>query len=267
MNRHFRYLTFFTAVILLLTSHLSHANLLIKPFRAVLDKDTRTAEITLLNSSTEIKTYNIQWEEKLQTASGGYTDVSESQFSASDFIRHSPRQVTIKPGEYQKIKLRLRMPKTLAPGEYRSHLMMKAIASLPKINDKDTKGMKVQIIPQLSFSIPIIVRNGVVNSKTEITSLNIKKDKKDKQSIAVMLSHEGDYSTYGSLYAYMKVGNQKTQQIGEAHNIAVFRESKQRQANIILQVPSIPKGAVVQVLYKGDDEFDSQILAKAAMRH
>ena len=95
MNRHFKYFPLFAAIFLLLSSHLSYANLLIKPFRAVLDEDTRTAEITLLNSSTEVKTYNIQWEEKLQTTNGGYTDVSENALSASKFIRHSPRQVTI----------------------------------------------------------------------------------------------------------------------------------------------------------------------------
>lgn len=263
-----RFILFKAALLtLFLVPAISQASLLIKPFRAVLDEKRTTAEITLLNNSSETRTYNIQWNETRQTISGGYIDITENPFAASDYIRHSPRQVTIKPGEYQKIKLRLRMPRDLAAGEYRSHLMMKAVANLPKVDDSKTKGMKVQIIPQLSFTIPILVRKGNLDVKTDISSIKVNTDKNNKHKISVLIDHQGEFSTYGSLYAYMKVGNSKVEQIGEAHNIAVFRESKQRQAQITLQVPKIPDGAVVQVLYKGDDEFEGQILGKAAIRY
>lgn len=250
-------------------TNLANASLLIKPFRAVLNEKTRTAEITLLNNSKETKTYNILWEDKIQTPQGGYENIENYQFSASEFIRHSPRKVTIAPGEYQKIKLRLRMPKDLPEGEYRSHLMMKAVANshLPEIDDSNTKGMKMVIYPQLSFTIPIMVRKGKLETSASINSIEVEQGKDNKPALNVQLSHTGDYSSYGSLFAYMKMGNSKVEQIGEAHNVALFRETKKRKANIQLQIPSIPKGAVVQVLYKGADEFEGKILDKAAIRY
>ncbi|MDZ7923757.1 MAG: hypothetical protein U5M23_06785, partial [Marinagarivorans sp.] len=69
------------------------------------------------------------------------------------------------------------------------------------------------------------------------------------------------------LYAYMKVGSGATEEIGKSHNIALFRETSQRIVNIPLQVQDIPRGAVVQVLYKGDDEFEGKVLGKAAIRY
>lgn len=247
------------------------ANLLIKPFRVVMDEKNRTAEVTLLNNSDSTKTYNIGWVEKQQSPEGGYIDLEdETPLSASPYIRHSPRKVTIKPKEYQKIKLRLKMPANMKSGEYRSHLMMKVVESAqpkPVVEDEPTKGMKIQIIPQLSFSIPVMIRKGASNTASEIKAISVVKDDKNMPQIDVLLQHSGDYSSYGSLYAYMKVGGGKTQEIGEAHNIAIFRETSARKARIKLQVPQIPKGAVVQVLYKGDDEFEGKILGKAAIRY
>ncbi|MDZ7923746.1 MAG: DUF916 domain-containing protein, partial [Marinagarivorans sp.] len=177
------------------------ANLLIKPFRVVLDEKTRTAEVTLLNNSDETKTYSIGWEEKQQNSNGSYMDLtSATPFSATPYISHSPRKVTIKPGEYQKIKLRLKMPANMKDGEYRSHLQMKVSenARAPATESAPVKGMQIQIIPQLSFTIPVMIRKGPNNVKSEINYIKVTKNNKDKQQVDVMLQRTGDYSSYGS---------------------------------------------------------------------
>lgn len=248
----------------------SYASLMIKPSRAVLDEKNRSVEITLLNNSKTTKEYHIEWDEKVQTIAGTYIDIdkSSSKFSASDFIQHSPKKVTIEPGKYQKIKLRLRLPRDLADGEYRSHLMMRVVNDVQKINlDDNTKGKTMRIVPLLSFSIPIMVRKGQFDSEAKINSIQVKNDKDNKKQVQVSIAHTGKFSTYGSLFAYAKTGNKPAVKIGETHNIALFRETEKRIVNIPLQVEQVPSGSAIQVIYKGDDEFEGQILGKAAIRY
>ena len=262
-----QYCCIFVAVVL--PAQLTYASLMIKPSRVVLDERNRTTEVTLLNSSDTTKVYHIEWEEKKQTTAGSYIDVDSStnEFKASSMISHSPRKVTIKPGEYQKIKLRADIPRDLAEGEYRSHLLMRVVNDEVAPTDDGAKGQKLVIIPLLSFTIPVMVRKGPPKTTSEITSIQQKINKDGQKQLQVNLKHQGDYSSYGNLYAYMKVGTSSTEKIGEIHNIALFRETSQRIVNIPLHTQDIPKGAIIQVLYKGEDEFEGKILGKAAMRY
>ena len=252
-------------------SNIAQASLMIKPTRVVMDERNRSAEVTLLNNSSTTKTYRILWEQKSQKENGAYGKLEDYEYSASNFIRHSPRKVTIKPGEYQKIKLRVKMPRELADGEYRSHLLMKVtednVDFSKYIGDEEVKGTSAIIIPRLSFSIPVLVRKGKIDTKADITSITVTKNNEGNNIVKVDLAHGGNFSSFGSLAAYMKTPSGNVVPIGEANNIALFRGTSKRTVDIPLQVPSIPKGAVVQVLYKGDDEFDGQILGKAAIRH
>lgn len=257
----------------LLLMQTAQGSLMITPTRVVLDERHRSAEVTLLNNSTSAKVYRILWEEKRQTQTGAYEAIdspSAADFIASPMLRYSPRRVTIQPAQYQKIKLRLQMPRDLADGEYRSHLLMKVIEDQAdgNIDNGNGKGTSVVIYPRLSFSIPIIVRKGAVNTHSAISGLNINTDPSGKRSLLVDLVHSGDFSSFGSLHAYMKTSlDSPVRQIGQAHNIALFRELPQRRVQVPLQTPDIPNGAVVQVLYKGKDEFEGEILGKAAFRY
>ena len=56
--------------------------------------------------------------------------------------------------------------------------------------------------------------------------------------------------------------------IGETHNIALYRETGLRKVTIPLQhVDSVPAGALIQVVYEGDGEFEGQQLGTAAFTY
>lgn len=269
MKKRIAYLHWFATCLLMICAS-AEASLMIKPSRVVLDERTRSAEVTLLNSSSRTKEYHIEWQEKRQTTSGSYIDIDtgDNPFPASRFIRHSPRKVTIEAGKYQRIKLRLKLPGNTPPGEYRSHLLMRVVNDVTQADFDENKkdGQTLNIIPLLSFSIPVMVRVGSLDTETEITSIAVK-NVKNKKQLQVNVSHNGMHSSFGNLFAYMKVGNGKVTKIGEKHSIALFRETKNRITNIPITVPEIPPGAIVQVLYQGEDEFEGQILGKAAIRY
>ena len=123
--------TFFVSICLFSFINSAQASLLVSPIRVAFEGRERSHEIVLINSSSEVKTYRLAWQEKLALPSGGYKDLTAEETvgypSASKMLRFSPRQVTLKPNERQIVRLGLRRPKDLADGEYRSHLKLEAL--------------------------------------------------------------------------------------------------------------------------------------------
>ncbi|WP_317931664.1 hypothetical protein [Halioxenophilus sp. WMMB6] len=259
----------------LLTTGLTHANLLITPTRVVLADGDRSQEVTLLNNSRETKTYRIELENKIQDETGQYISISADAAypgnSAMEYIRYSPRIVTIEPGKYQKIKLRVRLPSSLPNGEYRVHLAMRSIDSPGAGHNSDSdSGMQVKIVPKMSFSIPVILRHGDNNMQTNISGVQLLPglSASDKPSLDVILKRTGAASSYGTITAYMKTpNNSQVQQIGMLHNVAVYTERDSRHVKIPLWIDSIPQNAVVQVVYEGDEEYEGQNLGVAAFKY
>lgn len=249
------------------------ASLMITPTRVVMDERQRTAEVTLLNTTTSTKVYRILWQELKQTELGGYEELetpTDKDPIASNMIQYSPRKVTIEPGKYQRIKLRLRLKGDLPDGEYRSQLMMKVtdVGVNPDSLEKEIDGAHLFLIPKLSFSIPVMVRKGVNNSATEIVSVDLNTQNVDEAKMLVDVSHSGDFSSFGNVYVYMKpTAGSQVEKIGQVHNIALFRETKKRTVTIPLTVTQVPTGAVIQVVYSGEDEYEGQQLGTAAFTY
>lgn len=246
----------------LLLPTLVQANLLITPTRAVFDERTRSTVFTLMNTTTKPMTYRVLWEEKRQRDIGGYIDletVDQANHPASSMLRQSPRQVTIAPGKFQKVRVSLRRPSNLKPGEYRSHLLFKSIPGLVSPTEDGTqRGQVMQLNANLSFSVPVMVRYQADNVAAKIADIRLAKDPKEENpQLKVRIKREGAISTYGRLVVYMKRPNSsKSEKIGMLNNVAIFRELNEREMTVELQVLNIPKGAVIGVSYEGDDEFE-----------
>lgn len=199
----------FCAVALSGYSHFSSANLIIHPTRIDFDASARVAEVSLLNSSNKTNTYRVEWVEKKATAVGGYTDLKPEQINrqiiASPMIRYAPRQVTLKPGERQVIKLSLRRPSSLPLGEYRSHLMFKAIPQQTEQAKTDQQGVVMQLSVIPSFAIPVVVRHGsALNYQISVKNAEIiyNEANPEQSKVRVAMSRQGNQSVYGDVIAY-----------------------------------------------------------------
>ena len=250
------------------------ALLMITPFRVVLDEKTRTAEVTLLNTTDVTNVYRMSWQDKEQTSLGSYINVEmpeENNHGVSKMVRQSPRKVTIEPGKYQRIRLRLRMPSDLPDGEYRSHLVMKMVEDGVKNKNEEREKVDsiiIKLTAKVSFSIPIIVRKGKNNSVASISTMDLDVSEPNKPKLTVGLAHSGEYSSYGSVKVYMKNGaGGDVVEIGDVGNVALFRETALRELTVPLKVSKIPRGAIVQVVYDGDDEYEDEQLATAAFTY
>ncbi|GAB2915787.1 fimbrial biogenesis chaperone [Rheinheimera gaetbuli] len=182
------------------------ANLLINPTRVIFNSADRSAEITLINTSDNTATYRLQWSEKQIKAGGGVVDLTAEEAAnhpvASSMLRFSPRSVTLKPNERQTIKLSLRRPANLADGEYRSHLLFKALPP-----EKDAVGaaggqsMAINVV--LSFSIPVAVRQGNLQYQLQPGNVDVSYNAATKEpKIRLHFNRSGMHSVVGDISAF-----------------------------------------------------------------
>ena len=165
----------------------------------------------------------------------------------------------------------MRMPSVLLDGEYRSHLVMKMVDEDVENKEEvreEVNEVMVRLTAKMSFSIPIMVRKGQNKSTASISTMDLDTSEPNKPKLTVGLAHSGEYSSYGSVKVYMKNGARgDVGEIADVGNVALFRETALRELTVPLTVPSIPRGAVVQVVYEGEDEYESEQLATAAFTY
>jgi P pilus assembly chaperone PapD len=81
--------------------------------------------------------------------------------AALSLVRYAPRRVTLPPNQPQSIRVGLNPADTLPDGEYRVHMLFRAIPKTQAVTDEaNASELKIQLIPLYGITIPIIVRKG-----------------------------------------------------------------------------------------------------------
>ena len=179
-------------------------DLLVAPTRVVLD-GRRGTEIILNNIGDEPATYRISVEFRRMTPEGTLVDVpapNAEEKAAADMIVYAPRRVTLAPHQPQSIRIAARPPQGLPDGEYRVHLLFRAIPPALPVTSKDAQsaasGLSFQLIPVYGVTIPVIVRLGNLEATAGISHVELEK-KDGKSVISLDLSRSGERSTFGEV--------------------------------------------------------------------
>lgn len=186
---------------------ISWANLLIHPTRVNFQSNERSQILTLANTSNKTNTYQLQWKENVAMPDGGYREMEESEKNsyplASQFIRFSPRQVTLRAGERQSVKLLLRRARNLEDGEYRSHLLFKALPAAPADDTGPVIAPTMNIDMVINFAIPVALRVGDYNAVVTVEDAEIQYDAiNNAGAVFVTLQRRGSHSSYGDMSAF-----------------------------------------------------------------
>lgn len=200
------------------------------PKRVVFSDRLRTADVTLVNQGNQPLTYRIELIEQRMTPAGMLEPVpapGEGESSAIHLIRHSPRQVTLAPGAPQTVRLLLRKPADLAPGEYRVHLLCRALPAQSEGNDVEApsggEGLAVRLIPLPAVSIPILVRHGE-GFRASVRISNLAFDPGSRM-LSFHLEREGEISVYGDVTAIFEPADGGPEQIvAKARGVAVYTD-------------------------------------------
>lgn len=223
---------------LLLISHVTFAQLSVSPKRVIFENRERSQELLLINTGETTKKYRIHFKQLKMTQDGDYETIegngSEDDFFASKAVRFSPRQVTLKPGMTQTIRLLVRKPKGFKDGEYRSHL---TFSEIPDDGDQfgverpqQPQGFAFQMRPLLGMSIPIILRQGKLSQGVEIKNTSLSKD-----AVSLELHRQGQASVYGQINAvFQPESGLPPIEVGEIKGVSVLTPLDWRKVTIPL---------------------------------
>jgi hypothetical protein len=253
----------------LLSSIPARADLTITPVRIVFGVRDRTATLSLLNVTDKTNTYRMSWLLMKADEHGQYTLVhadDKDPHGVANMVIFTPRQVTIEPHGYQSIRLSLRRPADLPPGEYRAHLALTRLANpvLARKPDPNEKGKNVSLSVNLSFSIPVIVRQGEDKDlKISLSSpkLGMSKGAKPRPTLYVDINRDaGKFSSYGVVKVLWQPPTGKEQEIGLLNNVALYPEVQTRHIDVALT--ENPTAGSVRVVYLGKYESEGTTWAE-----
>lgn len=219
------------AVILAAPAAAGVGDLLVAPTRVVLN-GSRGTEIILNNIGEDVATYRVSAELRRMTPDGKLEDVeipNDREKVAQEMLLYAPRKVTLPPNQPQAIRLTARAPAGLPDGEYRVHMLFRAIPEAqPVTAPAKVEGVAFQLRPIYGVTIPVIVRFGNLEAKAALSNVR-KVDDKGKPAVALDINRTGSRSTFGEIRV-LKAGIEKP--IGIISGVAVYTEIGQRSVTV-----------------------------------
>ena len=146
--------------------------------------------------------------------------------------------MTLEPNVPQTIRVLVRKPRDLPPGEYRSHMLFRALPGIPAGQSAEglngTHGLSVQLVPIYGVTIRVIVRHGNLGADLAITGAELQPVGKNGASSAVnvRLARSGERSIYGHVKISLLGEDSGEQLIGEVRGVAVYSPNRSRTVRI-----------------------------------
>jgi P pilus assembly chaperone PapD len=259
----------------LLLPHAAHANraeVMMLPPRVVMENNDRFSTIVIRNigDATGDFTVGLQEMKMLETGMVVPLDPGETpQYSAMPYLHITPRSMTLKPGETQKVRLMVRVPENLEPGEYRTHAYVRLVndnADAPA--NQAGKDAVIAVKANLVIIIPVIVRHSATTLSMGIADAKLSHDAKGMPSVDMYLTREGNRSSMGDIsVTYIPQGG-APQLIKAFRGVAVYRPIPRRFISVPLD--ETPKGVSLtrgrlDIVYTAQEKEGGKTLAEAQL--
>ncbi|MFQ5775251.1 MAG: molecular chaperone [Kiloniellaceae bacterium] len=246
----------------------------VSPTRIVLEGRTRTAQISLLNKGSQPATYRISIVNMRMTETGKFETIEEpeaDQKFADRLIRFAPRQVTLEPGATQTVRVMLRKPKDLPPGEYRSHLYFRAVpppgAGRSVEATGSSEGIQISLTVIPGVTIPLIVRQGTLSATATLSDFRfVDLNGPEGPKLSFRINRKGDRSLFGDVTAaYFAAGSDREFVVARANKLAVYAPNASRVLVLPLRLPDGVrlKGGRLRVTYQARPEEGGQVIGQA----
>ena len=264
-----------TACLLLAPFLPARAELMLHPTRIVFDKNARAAQIELINTGSKPASYRISLVNRRMSEAGQFETADKAQDGerfADEMLRYSPRQVTLKPGTAQTVRVMLRKPAEMAAGEYRSHLQFDKLPDVEgnaSIESQSAGGTQIGVVLNalVGASVPVIVRHGATDASVTLAGLTLQKDDARRPQLALEFGREGGSSVYGDVSVTFTPKDGKTHNLAQVGGIAVYTPNRVRKATLPLQVPAgvALSGGRLEVSYRERLDAGGKLLAQAGL--
>jgi P pilus assembly chaperone PapD len=241
-------------------------DLLVAPTRVVLT-NTRSSEVVLSNTGSEITVYRISLELRRMRPDGQLDKIpspNAAEQLALSLVSYAPRRVAIGPGQTQTVRIGMRPPAGLADGEYRVHLTFRAV---PQIADNQEPaadgGLGIKLTPIFGVSIPVIFRVGQTQADVTIPHAKLIRNPDGRTAVSFTLHRQGNASVYGDALLF-RSGQQKP--LAQKRGIAVYPEVSDRELNMLLPEEfKLSDGTRLQLRYISHETGGERILAETEL--
>ncbi len=226
------------------TAHANRAEVMMLPPRVVMQDNDRYSTIVIRNigNATGDFTVGLQDMKMLETGMVVPLDPGETpQYSAFPYLHITPKSMTLKPGETQSVRLMLRVPENLEPGEYRTHAKVRLVNDNTEAPANQAgKDAVISVKANLVIIIPVIVRHGATTLSMGIADAKLSHDAKGMPSIDMVLTREGNRSSMGDISVTCSEAGGPPRVIKVYAGVAVYRPTARRFVSVPLD--ETPKG-------------------------
>ena len=245
----------------------AQGDLLVAPTRVVLD-GRRSAEVVLNNIGSNVATYRISLEIKRMNSDGRLEPVDPAVATAmeramSDMLVFSPRRVTLPPNQPQVIRISARPPEGLPDGEYRAHMLFRAVPEARPVTEAVDAGggVAIALTPIYGVTIPVIVRRGNLSATGSLADARLERVEDDRTALRLTINRQGSRSLYGEIIV-TRVGAAEPALV--ARGVGVYTEVNQRHLTLPLtpEQTTALRGARVNIRYVEDRDVGSAPIAE-----
>lgn len=246
----------------------------VSPTRVVFEGRERSAEISLRNHGNERVTYRLGLQRMRMDEDGVTTVIADDDGEAygderfaDEYLRFSPRQVTLGPGEVQRVRVMARKPVDLEDGEYRAHLRFEALPTVSAPAKKAASGgedFQIELRLITSLTIPVIIRHGDLAADLEISNLTIVEA--TTNTVAISLSRRGNRSVYGDIEVLYRPEGGQENVVALRKGVAVYAPNDLRRLYLPLDLPegSSLDGGRITVRFKEEKNGPTRVAAGKA---
>jgi P pilus assembly chaperone PapD len=250
----------------------NRAEVMMIPTRVVMEDKDNFTTIVVKNKGNATGNFSIDLVDMTMGEEGGVKLMPEGQtdpYSAQPYLRVAPRSMTLKPDEAQNVRILLRKPEGIAPGEYRSHLKLAILndnveeSNAEKASGKKESNIAVKI--NMIMIIPLIVRVGETTLSMKIEDAKIIHDEKGQTEAVITLLRDGNRSSMGDFTFTWTPPGGAPQVIKTFPGVPVYRSTNRRKVVILLN--GLPAGVdlskgKLDILYAAQKSEDNKKLAE-----
>lgn len=224
----------------------AQGDLMIYPKRILFEgNNKRSHEINLANAGKDSARYILSVVQIRMKEDGSFEQITvpdPGQHFADKYFRIFPRNVVLGPNEAQTVKVQLINTANMQPGEYRSHLYIRAEEEKTPLGEKenqaDPSAINVKLVAIFGISIPVIIRTGENTTEVNISNASFHQPKDSIPYVHFTFNRSGNMSAYGDINVDYISPEGKTIKVGSAKGIAVYTPSVTRHFNLGLQPPA-----------------------------
>lgn len=252
----------------------AQGNLLVTPRRVVFEKPPYVRELNLANIGKDTAKYLISLMEIRMKEDGTFEQITvpdSGQLFASSNLRLYPRSVAIAPGESQVVKVQLVKASELNPGEYRSHVYIRAVPIEKPLGDttadQKSNDISVKLTAIFGISIPAIVRVGDYDAKVTLSDPSFTMMDEKTPKLSITLNRAGSMSSYGDLTVECISASGKVTEVGTVKGIAIYTPNKRRRFQMDLDnTQKIDyRNCKLHIVYKTQKDASVQDFAEAEL--